>query len=471
MSRLRWWAAIPLASFVCLAAAVDDAPRLYGATAGVTVASGDGLQRLELPLAVLQASRSTGYADVRLFDAQGDPLPIAWAERLPQGPQVQRQVAVSRLAWPAAPPAADAAAASATTRVQVDADGAVIRIEATRAAKNAASATAGTSSRWLLDLSAFARGTERLARVMLDWPAREGGLSTTVSVEGSDDARDWRTVTQSALLALPGADAAPSRKHIDWPTGTPLPKYLRLSFETPLALSRSDVVLTTAPAAPPLPSQRVSFLPDDAAAGVPRRWQLDLQGRVPIARIRVHLNEPNTVASLRLEHRNDAAQPWQAATSFVAWRLQREGVELESPAADVPAAASRHWRLVADERTSRLGHGPVEATIEWNAPQLVFAARDGKALRLAVGRDQAPAVTLALPVLVPGYESGAEFKLPRAQVGALAVQTVATPGLPQRLSEASSEDRRRWMLWGVLTLAVIGLALLAWRLAKEAGAR
>jgi Protein of unknown function (DUF3999) len=443
------------------AGAQDDALRRYAATAPVTLTSADGLQRLELPLPVLQASRAPGYADVRLFDAGGTALPQAWAGAPPTAPPGQRSHAVPRFAWPQR--AGSAASDSAGTRVQINAAGAVVRIFG--AAAPAPSAPSDPQ-RWLLDLSALPRPDgERWDRIALDWPRRAGGLSTTVRVEASDDAQQWRFVTQTALLELDGDAQAPAHKHIDWPVSAGRPKYLRLAVDAPLALTRSELVVRSEPAAAALASQRFPFAAD--ADPAVRAWSLDALGALPVARLQVHLPTPNSVLALRLEQRHDQKAPWQTVASFVAWRLVREGQESVAPPLAVSAAPARHWRLVADARTPLPALDSLDATLEWHAPLLVFAARGALRLTLAVGRDKPVTAALPLATLMPGWRSGDEFKLPPAAVGALTIQPSVTPGLPERLSEATDEDRRRWVLWGALALAVVGLAWLAARLARD----
>jgi hypothetical protein len=198
-----------------------------------------------------------------------------------------------------------------------------------------------------------------------------------------------------------------------------------------------------------------------------RTWTLDLQGRVPLARVQVHLPTPNSVLALRLEQRNDDKQAWQGVASFVTWRLSRDAQESVSPAQDLTVAPARHWRVVADPRTPLPPMDRLEVTLEWRAPTLVFAARDAQGLQLAVGRDRSTGSALPIASLMPGYQAADEFKLPLAAVGALTPQTVATPGLPERLRDASAEDQRRWLLWGVLGVAVAGLGVLAMRLARD----
>jgi hypothetical protein len=447
----------------------------YAAVAALQLQSNEGLQRLELPLAVLQASRSAGYADVRLFDARGEPVPLAWAQRPPRAAGTERRAAVPVFAWPSAAPA------EAGLQVQVDATGAVVRI---RGAHPASSAAAPLPSTWLLDLSRLEGHGERITRLALDWPDRPGGIATRVHIEGSDDTRTWASITHGSLLDL-AQSGAPAVKHLEWPAAerapgakpwghAGLPRYLRLRFDTPLALSGAELTLSQAPEEPALASQRVTFAAAEAAPGEPRPWELDLQGRVPVSRLRVHLPQTNTVVPLRLQQRDDPRRPWRTVASLVAWRLTRNGQELHAPALAFDAASARYWQLVPDARSAGWSPATLEATLEWSAPQIVFAARGlstpqaaAPALRLAVGREGRGTPPFALAALIPGYEPGTEYSLPAAGLAPLIRQTVAPIPLPERLRDASPADRQRWTLWLALVLAVAGLGWMAWKLVRE----
>ncbi len=468
-------ALVPLLSF-----AAPDRIEDYAAVAALQLHSTEGLQRLELPLAVLQASRSPGYADVRLFDARGEPVPLAWAQRPPGLAGSERRAPVPAFAWPATVPA------ETGIQVQVDANGAVVRI---RSAHPAPPAAAPVPTVWLLDLSRLDHQGERITQLALDWPARPGGMATGVHVEGSDDTRTWASITRGSLLDL-AQGGAPALKQVEWPASeraqgagrwarAGMPRYLRLSFDTPLTLTRAELTLSQAPAEPPLASQRVAFLATEAPPGEPHPWELDLQGPVPVSRLRVHLPQTNTVVPLKLQQRDDARRPWRTVTTLVAWRLTRNGQDLHSPAIGFEAASTRYWQLVPDARSAGWSPASLEATLEWTAPQIVFAARGlgapeaaapapgAAALRLAVGRESRGAPPLTLAALIPSYEPGAEHLLPAASLAALTPQAVVVPPLPERLRQASPADRQRWTLWLALVLAVAGLGWLAWKLVRE----
>jgi hypothetical protein len=485
-----------------------DLSKRYAATAPLALVPQEGLQRLTLPLPVLQASRSPSWADVRVLDAQGRPVPMAWlpstqAPGTTQGGGDNTDTpgpvqALPRFAWPSPPAAGTTASMGVSSsggnlRVQVDSAGAVVRIESSGPAGKAAAAGDAAATppyAWLLDLSALPRPGHPIKHLLLDWPRRAEGLSTSVQIEASDDARSWTRIASGPLLELPAdapppaassvpsnttsaaaaTEAVPSVKHVDWPAGIATPRYLRLVFGQPLALTGSGVRLQVASRPEQLAQSPVQFLPVAADAQTPFHWALDLQGAVPVKQLKLALPQVNTVLGLRLEQRSDERQPWRAVTSFVAWRLLRDGREQESAAAewgDTQAPAARHWRLVPDARTAQLPAQPLNAIIGWRAPQLLLVAQGGGDLRLAVGREREPGSAVAWQTLVPGADSLALARLPEARIGALSPQVAAEPGWSDRLKDANDEDRRRWLLWAVLGVAVLGLGALAWRLGKD----
>lgn len=446
------------------AQAAPDVPRAYSHQAAVQLAPQEGLQSLALPWAVLQASRSPGLADVRLFNAQGQVLPMAWARERPASEQ-ERRVSVPRFAWPE--PAS--AAPGAGLQLQLDAQGMVLQLSTADGRKPP---VPGEASRWLLDLHALqpAAGAEAetLHRIHLDWRPRPEGLSSAVQIEASADGQAWHAVPGAAqrLLQLPASDpSAPSLKALDWPAGTPLPRYLRLQFEQPLALQASDLLLVQRHAPADL-QQDLQFTPEPASpASPPAAWQLDLQARIAPRALSLQLPAGNHLLALRLEQRDAPEQAWRPVSRFVAWRMQRGGVDASSPAQALPAApAARYWRLAAEGPAASLQGQALNVQWHWQAPRLVFLApAQPAALQLAVGRAKAASPALPLASLMPDYRESDEFKLPAAQLGPLSLQPA--PGWLEQLSTPPDADtRQRWVLWGVLIAAVAGLGWLAWRL-------
>ena len=155
----------------------------------------------------------------------------------------------------------------------------------------------------------------------LDWPASAAGLSSAVQIERSDDGQQWSSAGQGRVLEL-AAPGAPRIDTLDWMANTPLPRYLRLRFESAIALKSAKLALSRRLAAPPPLQQALSFEP---VAGEPAQWQVDLQGRLAPQALAVQLPAGNQLMTLRLEQRNADSEAWRPVARFVglahaAWR-------------------------------------------------------------------------------------------------------------------------------------------------------
>lgn len=431
------------------------------AQAPLSLTAGEGLQRVEIPLELLRASTRDGWADLQVLNAQGEVVPQAWA--LPPPTQErERSAPLPRFAWPDASPGDRG---DAGVQVQVDAQGAIVRIQgpSTTAAEGPA------SGRWLLDLGPDAhRSAEWLAALELAWEAPREGSHLRARVESSADLKQWQPVTDAALLDVPGVGGAPGerlvQRRIEWPSSAPALRYLRLSLQPPAPLSGVQALWRTREASPATATTPLRFEPE-AGTTPPRAWSLDLGGAVPLQELRLMLPQRNSVASLVLEQRTDDKTPWRAVARFTAYRLDRDGQEWRSPPVRWTAPPARHWRLRLDERSPALGTDALEATAVWTPPQRVFAARGEPPFRLVAG---GPVVEpLALPQLLPAYEAGLEYRLPQAVAGEVSLTPAVPLGWRERLVQATAADWRRWALWAVLALAVIVLAVLARRLMRD----
>lgn len=464
MKRLASFAGgIALAWAAAVAAAA--APE-FAAQAPVQLHSGDGLHRLVLPLAVLQRSQRQDLADVRVLDAGGSPVPMAWAEP-PPAQTSTRLVAVPRFAWPAA---AAATGRDAPVKVRVDAQGAVVQVE-TAPPSRPGSLTVATQ--WLLDLSPVHRergAGERLLALQVNWRTPAEGSTVHAALEASDDLQQWRPAGDALLLDAPGVGGAAgerlSVRRIEMAQTTSPPKYLRLRLDPALPLQHVAAELQGRSEIAPLDSAQVRFQPVPGDGAV-REWTLDLQGSVPLRRLQLELPQRNTVASFQLDRRADAREPWRPVASFTSYWLLRDGRELRSPGVELSAPPARHWRLRLSDRSPLPGAGVLPAAVHWQAPQLVFAARGEPPFSLQIGKAHAEPQNVSLAQLIPGYRPGEELTLPAATLGE--VQAVAAPSLTftERFARSTPAERRRWALWAVLAVAVGLLAWLARRLMRE----
>ncbi|MBQ0958989.1 DUF3999 family protein [Ideonella sp. 4Y11] len=434
--------------------AAEDRPQAYAVAVDLQPQGSESLQRLRLPLAVLQASRAAGWADLRVFDGEGRALPMAWSGTPQAAPPPLRELALTPLRWPGTAPRSGSEAAG----VVVDAGD--VRVQIRRPVPGATASVAGQPEVWFLDLATL--GEERPRALRLDWaPLPDGqGLVRQVRAEASTDAQQWRAVGSAVLVELPAA--AGEARHmvhsrLALATLDATLRYLRLSADGPWPLRAVQAeVLGDAP------DDETSL--DSLRLPLPEDGVLDPGAALPLRGLALHFEGGTGVAPFSLQRPLApavAGQPvaWQVVASGTAYRLQQGGSTIESPPLPLSVAPAARWQLrFAPEATLR----PQAVTLRWRAPELVVATSGRPPYRLAVGRADASPAMLPLATLMPGYRRGDEHRLPQASLGPL----VARDGAGS-LFNADPAALRRWLLWAALAGAVVGLGVLAWRLARE----
>ena len=309
---------------------------------------------------------------------------------------------------------------------------------------------------------------ESLAAIEVQWNAQAPGIVRRAVALASTDARVWRQVGDGTVFSLRD-DASGQwmvQQRVALQSMRRDDRYVRLQFDAPLALQGARAEMPSSAPAIALDSERFRLVRASA-----RVWTLDTGTALPVKRMQIHVPQDNGVLALVIDRRlaeSPAGQAgdWVTVGSQIAYRIVRAGAILESPPLEVPGSAVREWRFALDERLAPVELGP-EVTLWWPSVQLVFAARGPGPFLLALGRDNAPLAAIERSQLMPGYRDGDEFKLPAAGLGVVIERPLAARSYTERWLDTEPEQRRRWVLWGALTLAVLVLALLAWRLSRD----
>lgn len=434
----------------------DERPADFRLLAPLKLAQPEGLQRVELPLAVLQASRTSALGDLRVFNAQGESLPLALMPL--QEEQAWREATLPMFPWPAGSPVATAAA---QVRVRVDTQGTVLRIDGAPMRPPGA-----PGHRWLVDLGE-PRAGEHLEALLLDWDPPLEGLVRRLQVEGSSDLAEWQPVGHAVLVDLPGATQPRVLRNRWNADGSTPPRYLRIGVDDSLPL-RAVRARWLLPQGPVLDRAVLPFTRGSIDGNL-TAWEADLKAPLSLRRLQLTLPQPNSIALVAVEQRNAPDQPWRTVAQATLYRLTQGGQALQSPPVEVAAPAARWWRLRLQPGSPPVAASSLAVELQWPVTGVVFLARPPGPLRLAVGRERAAAQLLPIATLMPGWKPGAEAALPMASLGEMVRQEPPQPGWWDRLLGAGAADRRRWGLWLVLAGAVALLAWLARGLWKDLG--
>lgn len=449
------------------ALAAADAPDQYAARWPLQLPAGAGLVRLPLPAEVLTQLQTADLRDLRVFNGAGQPVPLALDRSSPE----TRVPAPPPIALPALPILADAQPGTATAgnnlslRIEDGPGGRVVRLDTPPAGAGAPAATLVGA---LIDTREQKAALQAI-ELDADWPAAR---PFAFRLHTSSDLRHWQPLGDvTAYRGADGTMTAPARVelHGDVLQG----RYLRVTWDraaAPDAVQLRGVRLLPVPPVATPPRIAVPLALPAGAAGDPHAIEWRLPFATPVAALDIRLEGSHALVPVRLLARQQREQPWTPLARHVVFHLTQDGQEQRSPPLELgPHGAWRDWRLEADAATPGFTTPP--QLTAWLAPaQLVFVASGGPPFTLAAGRADAAGTYLPLPSLIPGYEPGAQGRLPAA-ILAGAAPAVATPTAAPvaTIAPGGQRDLRQWTLWAVLVAGVLALGGMAWALMRQLG--
>lgn len=472
-------AALSLCTGLAQAAADANSPAAYAIRVPVTLAADAPLQRVMLPAEVLVRLQSPGYADVRLFNGAGQPVPMALAG-------VAAASAPEELVTLPAYPILGAASTGTagleglSLRIEERQGQRVVQIDTAATTTTAGPATPQAVRGALLDARNVQLPVARMA-LDVDLPA---GQPVTFRVQASKDLKHWQPLAETVLYRADAAAAptAPGRlgnEQIDLQRADLKGHYLRVTWGDAAVTLRGATLATSRSTGP---RERVSASMATPALANPRELVFALPFATPVAALAITPPGSNVLIPVRVLGRNHREQPWSPLASAVVYKMATGGKEQASGPVELGGASVREIKIEADPKTPGFAAAPALA-LQFEPAQLVFLASGQGPFTLAAGLPGATAAAsafLPLASLVPGYQPAQENTLPvalaavaRADItggkpadgdGALVPAAAASGGISTRSA----------VLWGVLLAGVAALGLMAWlllRQTKQAGAQ
>lgn len=465
-------AALSLGASMPLAAADASSPAAYALRMPLTLAPDAPLQRLALPAEVLVRLQSPGYADLRVFNGAGQPVPMALAGLASLSAPAEPPVVLT--AYPILAPGGTGGSGGLdglSLRIEERQGQRVVQIDAGTAPGRAAAGGAQAVRGALLDARSLQRPVARMA-LDADLPA---GQPVTFTVHASRDLKSWRPLAETVLYRADAAaaPAAPGRlgnEQIDLMRSDLKDHYLRITWGDAAVTLRGA---TLAFAQGPGPRERVSArLAVPPLGSNPRELVFALPFATPIAALQITPQGSNVLHPVRVLGRNHREQPWLPLASAVVYKMSTGGKEQASGPVELGGASVRELKIEADTSAPGFVAAP-EVALQFEPAQLVFLASGPGPFTLAAGLPGASAAPafLPLPSLVPGYQPAQETTLPLAQVevarGDFSAGTAAGGALVPAAAVSDGPSPRSVVLWGVLLAGVAALALMAWLLMRQ----
>ncbi|TCO37746.1 DUF3999 domain-containing protein [Dokdonella fugitiva] len=409
--------------------------------------------RVDLDPAVYAWVRDPALRDVAVFNAEGEPVPVARVAAETMAQAHEHTEALPLLALPA--DGAVAGGGDLRLLIERDAQGRLRRLDAGDDA-----ATKAGERAWLVDASGLDGAIER---IILAWESPASGVVARFEISAGDDLEHWRRVGEGSVLSLREGDARLDRNDIALPDVRA--KYLRLrrvDDGAALAGLNASVRVVERAAAVPLRrwiDARAVELPADER-GATARYAYALPAALPVEQARVELASDNALAALTLSARDGAA--WSELARFTAFRLRSGEETLRN--GDIDLVAPRRLDTFRLDARTPLATAP-RLAFAFRPDRFVFLAEGAAPYRLAVGSAIARRPDYPLDAALASLRAsrGRDWQPPQATLGA----GRASGGDAALLPPPTPTPWRQWLLWGVLALGAALVGAFALNLLRE----
>lgn len=430
-----------------------DRPEDFAVHFTVQTVQGASLQRLALPKEALAALQSATAADVRVFNGNGQAVPIA------KIPLRSVTVAGTPQAWPIYP----IMGAPQQQQLLQQQGNLSLRIEH-RADRSIVRVIEG------IDPHLAILATQQVAILVdtrpIDGPLTElqvdaalpPGEPVALTVMASQDLKNWRTLAQDVPVFRFGTTAdAPGSMRIPL-TGTRLDKeYLRISWPPGATFKLHGVSITPAASSAAPTPLAVPLVAEPDGKG----FVIAIPFATPMQALDIRPVDPNTLAPVRISGRSQRGEPWRVLTTSVVYRIQSGSTESLAPPIELNNVSVRELRIELTTPTA-IFTTPPHVNALFNPREWVFVASGPPPFILAVGRAGAESIRLPLASLIPGYTPGVESTLPVATVDVASAIRQPTSLLTRFSQALGAPSARSLILWAVLIGGVLVLAGVAW---------
>lgn len=423
--------------------AAELSPQDFAFGSPIETATQAAAYRFAVPLAVYQNTSREDLGDLRVFNAQHESVPYSLLQRAPPSNRA------TDTQLPLFPLPNGSRVVIDGVHVTIDSRGSAVNLQT-----QTSSAANVSASQYILDgrtLSAPVVG------LRLDWSRTDTAYSGHIRVEASDDLSSWRTITASApVVNLQAGDQAIIQNRVPLPATTA--KFWRITWigASP-AFALNSIFAESADT--PRAARAILDVAGIRDTAAPEYYLFDLGAHPPVDRVTLLLSDMNMLVNAELSSRDNPHDPWRPIMQMGVYRLAADDGELTNRPSEINVDRDRYWRVRLAAKGG-LSQTPLRLQVEWVPDEVTYLARGRGPFMLAYGNssattDQSDFNQIPVSIEIAGATVGAPILL-----GGLSRLSVQAPPFP----------RSRFALWGILILAVLGLAWMARRLIIESSA-
>jgi hypothetical protein len=365
----------------CLVAALPNValaatPRLDDYARGVAIdaPSQRPIVQLELPDNAYRALTTDDASDLRVFNADGMPVPHALCAASSRPPPSISHEPLPTYRLQDLPQIAEDG-----TRVEVQTpSGAQISVQGGQRTD----AQGRRASAYVID----ARGVaDELRAVQFDWSSPDGASEVRVSIQASEDLDRWRTLVASTTLVQLTGEQQLRRHRVSIPQAKY--QYLRVERVDRGPPLRLDAVIAER-VTPQPPIEPVWFTANAAGAPEPDVREFETGRRAPIAFARLTPTQENMSLHVAIESRANPDAPWIQRWRGEVFAILTETERRISPPAQFAPTTDAHWRVRLTKSGDAFYQPPV-LELGYRPARLRFLAQGAAPYTLAFGSRRA----------------------------------------------------------------------------------
>lgn len=434
-----------------------ETPADYALNIPLKISVEGGLQRLSLPAAVFASSQSRNFSDVRIFNNQGQAVPLAMVIQASQQPQINKTLDFTT--YPI----------MAESGVNVDNANSEIRIEESD----------GKRVVQVLNSSNHINEKQKIIGALIDARTLSGQVATIqfdadfasnatlpITLDASSDLKTWRNIAfEEPLYRF--SNAATDNQNMPKQTRIVLnsihldKEYIRVTWPANQVFTSHHVKITTLAVAP---IKKISITLDMPSTIEPHTLSWNIPFFSTIAALDFKLNTPNNLMSIQVQARMQRGEPWQNLSSAVAYRVNKAGKETFNPELTLNNTNMHELRVLSDSTAiafdSQNPENLPQISLLFNPVNMLFVASGQGPFILAVGKKEAANVLLPVSSLIPNYKMDDELNVSEATVD-------GKVDMPKLDRESVASSKRAMILWIVLLLGVLALLGVAWSVTKQ----
>ncbi|WP_223788742.1 DUF3999 family protein [Marinicella meishanensis] len=416
--------------------------------------------RLSIPAAVYLHAHNADLRDVRILNAAGDEVPIRITMDEDQWRQTWSAVTLPLFNLQTTK---DFPINSQQVKTTWTGDQQSITVTTNEAVKRFLQSQEQTSRNQVL-LDATVLSHQSAVALELDWTfATAGNRVFYVDLLGSTDLADWQVVLpRHKLVEVNTGQRVVYENRLNLPQRTH--RYYQLRFHGPVVpvVNRVTAVTVQQHVDRPLrwlPIDRFEAL-DPALHGHVLQW--DTGGHYPVEAVKLSFDYQNLMADVQLQSRPNDQAPWRVVAQSGIYEVGSGELSMFNDRLAVPTNHHRHWRLRTESTINSQWVDGIE--MAWRAHLLQFLAQGAGPYTLVFGDEQVNAWpdNAWYQALDPDLQTG--LFVDAVQVGPMT--TTPEPVIEPETS-VQEDPISRWVFWGLLTLVLMILLLMAVRLLRE----